>query len=114
VLQKGRCQVPVVGLLFILACYWGRLACVRTHDAEAEATDTEQGGAPGRREGEQYALTARKTRDMAVYLAIGWLFLVYTILCRTTFRSFACQDIGGFHQCRLCSLISFRSCLESR
>jgi hypothetical protein len=29
------------------------------------------------------------------------LFLVYTILCRTTFRSFACQDIDegeSFHQ----------------
>jgi hypothetical protein len=28
-----------------------------------------------------------------VWLAIGWMFLVFTILCRTTFRSFACQDI---------------------
>ena len=28
-----------------------------------------------------------------MWVSIGWLFLVYTILCRTTFRSFACQDI---------------------
>jgi hypothetical protein len=59
--------------------------------------DAEQGETPLEIQEEQYALVLRKTRDQVVWLSIGWFFLVYTILCRTTFRSFACQDIdeGG-------------------
>eukprot|EP01051_Picozoa_sp_SAG22_P011799 SAG22_NODE_1168_length_5271_cov_13.249613_1_plen_280_part_00 len=50
---------------------------------------------------EQHALAARLTRDWAAWLAIGWLFLVYTILCRTTFQSFACHELDSgesFHR----------------
>jgi hypothetical protein len=68
---------------------------------DAAEKDTEQGQASGSDDDEQYALTTSKLRDWAVWLAIGWLFLVYTILCRTTFRSFACQEIDAgesFHQ----------------
>jgi hypothetical protein len=38
-------------------------------------------------------------------------FLVYTILCRTTFRSFACQDLDegeSFHQVHLGPLESWK------
>jgi hypothetical protein len=37
-------------------------------------------------------------RFVQVWLAIGWMFLVFTILCRTTFNSFACQDIDDGEQ----------------
>jgi hypothetical protein len=63
--------------------------------------DAEQGATQLENQGEQYALILRKTRDQVVWLSIGWFFLVYTILCRTTFRSFACQEIDqgeSFHQ----------------
>ena len=81
---------------------------------DAAEKDTEQGQTPGSDDDEQYALATSKMRDWAVWIAIGWLFLVYTILCRTTFRSFACQDIDegeSFHQvsrstrCRICRSI---------
>jgi hypothetical protein len=116
---------PALGLLFIYLGYRGRLLCVRrsvakSADADNADAETGQDTASGTNN-EQYALVARRARDMAVnmcicdihscellcsirdksmlfvqvWLAIGWLFLVFTILCRTTFRSFACQDIGG-------------------
>ena len=97
-------SVPVIGLLLIFMCYCGRLWWARRSMAnatDAVEKDTEQGQASGSDEDEQYALTTSKMRDWAVWLAIGWLFLVYTILCRTTFRSFACQEIDAgesYHQ----------------
>ena len=97
-------SVPAIGLLLILLCHRGRLWLVRRSIAnatDAAEKDTEQGQAPGSDDDEQYALATSKMRDWAVWLAIGWLFLVYTILCRTTFRSFACQDLDAgesFHQ----------------
>ena len=89
-------SVPVIGLLLILLCHCGRLWWARRSMAnatDAAEKDTEQGQASGSDDDEQYALTTSKLRNWAVWLAIGWLFLVYTILCRTTFRSFACQEI---------------------
>jgi len=68
---------------------------------DATEKDTEQGQTSGSDDGERYALATSKICDWAIWLAIGWLFLVYTILCRTTFRSFACQEIDAgesFHQ----------------
>ena len=91
-------SVPAMGLLLIFMCYHGRLWWVRRSIANAtntaDETDTEQGQKQdGSDDDNLYALATSKLRDWAVWLAIGWLFLVYTILCRTTFRSFACQDI---------------------
>jgi hypothetical protein len=63
--------------------------------------DTEQGQKPDSDNHERYSLATNAMRDWTVWLAIGWLFLVYTILCRTTFRSFACQEIDegeSFHE----------------
>ena len=40
--------------------------------------DAEKGGEPLDRDAEEVALAVRKSRDTMVYLAIGWLFLVYT------------------------------------
>jgi hypothetical protein len=68
---------------------------------DATEKDTEQGQTSRSDNDEQYALATSKMWDWAVWLSIGWMFLVYTILCRTTFRSFACQKIDegeSFHQ----------------
>ena len=85
---------PVIGLSIIFVCYRVRLWRLRSiiNDDEAEPRSASNG---------QYASSACRSRDLAVWCAIGWLFLVYTILCRTTFRSFACQDIDegeSFHR----------------
>ena len=58
-----------------------------TTDEDAEK------GQQSNTDADKFALVDREARDRAVWIAIGWLFLVYTILCRTTFRSFACQTI---------------------
>jgi hypothetical protein len=102
-------SVPVVGLLSILLCHRGRLWYIRRSMVTATdivEKDTEQGQTPGSDDDEQHALVASKLWDWAVWRAIGWLFLVYTILCRTTFRSFACQEIDegeSFHQVGRCT-----------
>ena len=91
--------VPAMGLVFLYVCYRARLSYLSHKMPDASDEDAEQGISGVDDEG--YALAARETRDRAVWLAIGWLFLVYTILCRTTFRSFACQTIDegeSFHQ----------------
>jgi hypothetical protein len=95
--------VPAVGLLLIYLCYRGWLSFILWKNAKATQTsknDTEQGyqSDPG---AEKYKLVAREARNRALWLAIGRHFLVYTILCRTTFRSLACQTIDqgeSFHQ----------------
>ena len=61
---------PAVGLLFIYLGYRGRLSCVRRSMAkstDADETDAEkaQDTSTGTKDG-QYALAARRTRDLAV------------------------------------------------
>ena len=86
--------VPALGLLVIYISYRFRLRYVRrSMETNLNEKDAEQGETRLENQEEQYALALRKTRDQMVWLSIGWFFLVYTILCRTTFRSFACQDI---------------------
>ena len=73
--------VPVLGILVV---YFGYRCCLwRTHQsistaATDEAKDAEKRGEPLDRDGEVLALADRRSRDTVVYLAIGWLFLVYT------------------------------------
>ena len=110
--------IPCVGLVLIIAFYCVRLWQIRQSAAVAEEiTDTETG--PLQKQGKTLEDTdvaaVRSNRDLCVWLAIGWLFMVrqfvcavivvlvlrsrpactqvYTILCRTTFQSFACKDI---------------------
>ena len=88
--------IPSVGLLLIIAFYHIRLWKIRLSAVVSEGgTDTEQG--PLQKQGDSLEDTdvaaVRSNRDLCVWLAIGWLFMVYTILCRTTFQSFACMDI---------------------
>jgi hypothetical protein len=45
--------------------------------------DAEKGGKPLHIDVQEAALAARKSRDVVVYLTIGWLFLVYTCVSRT-------------------------------
>ena len=61
---------PVVGVLFIYLGYRGRLLCVRrsmANSTDADETDAEkaQDTSAGTNDG-QYALAARRTRDLAV------------------------------------------------
>jgi hypothetical protein len=88
--------VPAVGLLLNYLYYRGWLSFIIQKISKTEGateTDAEQAHHKPEKRNEMYALVAREARDRAVWLAIGWLFLVYTILCRTTFSSFACQEI---------------------
>ena len=110
--------IPAVGLILIIAFYCVRLWHIRQSAVVAEEiTDTEQGPLqkPGDGMEDTDAAAVRSNRDLCVWLAIGWLFMVkefvcsvivvllltfrpactqvYTILCRTTFQSFACKDI---------------------
>ena len=97
-------SAPLVGLLFIFVCYRGRLWFIRCSSSTSTTTMKKDAGNDQQAyddDDERYKAVGRKTRDLAVWLAIGWLFLVYTILCRTTFRSFACQEIGETHLCQL-------------
>jgi hypothetical protein len=92
--------VPAVGLLLIYLCYRGWLSFINQKMAKAVgAAETDAELAQQPEKGDE--MEAREARDRAVWLAIGWLFLVYTILCRTTFSSFACQEIDdgeSFHR----------------
>ena len=110
--------IPAVGLILIIAFYCVRLWHIRQSAVVAEEiTDTEQGPLqkPGDGLEDTDAAAVRSNRDLCVWLAIGWLFMVrqfvcavivvllltsrpactqvYTILCRTTFQSFACKNI---------------------
>ena len=88
--------IPAVGLLLIYAFYRGRLwwlqrsitAVDGSPDAETGALQDSVGGFK-----EKTAMQARGIRDLAVWLAIGWLFMCYTILCRCTLM----QSIVQFH-----------------
>jgi hypothetical protein len=80
--------IPAVGLLLIYALFYrGRLwwlqrsitAADGSPDAETGALQDSVGGFK-----EKAAMQARGIRDLAVWLAIGWLFMCYTILCRCT------------------------------
>ena len=74
-------SVPVLGVLII---YFGYRCHVRRTNRSISTMaidnekDAEKGGEPRDRNGEEVALAVRKSRDTMVYLAIGWLFLVYT------------------------------------
>ena len=61
---------PALGLLLIYLGYRGRLLCVRrskTKPADPDQTDAEKGhDAPSGTNDEQYALAARRTRELAV------------------------------------------------
>ena len=110
--------IPAVGLVLIAVFYHVRLWQIRQSAVVVEEiTDTETG--PLQKQGKSLedtdAAAVRSNRDLCVWLAIGWLFMVrqfvcsvivvlllksrpactqvYTILCRTTFQSFACKDI---------------------
>ena len=90
--------VPAAGLFFIYLFYRARLWSTKAPEPAAKTDDDgEAGMSSGPAEPN---MAARRHRDLGVWIAIGWLFLVYTILCRTTFRSFACHDIEqeSYHQ----------------
>lgn len=91
--------IPAVGLGLIFVYYRIRQWYIRRPDvANRDENDAEKGRSGGAVE--KIDTEQRRLRDTTVWIAIGWLFLVYTILCRTTFRSFACHDIDmeSFHQ----------------
>ena len=70
---------PALGLLFIYLGYRGRLSCVR-RSADPDKTDTEKGhNAPSGTNDEQYALAARRTRDLTVHKRV--------LSCRLSTRS---------------------------
>jgi hypothetical protein len=71
--------IPTVGLVIIVAFYYIRLWQIRQSAVAAEEiTDTELG--PLQKQGENLedtdAAAARSNRDLCVWLAIGWLFMV--------------------------------------
>ena len=109
--------IPAVGLFLIVVFYYVRLWQIRQSAVVVDFLDTEMG--PLQKQDKSLedtdAVAVRSNRDLCVWLAIGWLFMVkefvcsvivvllltfrpactqvYTILCRTTFQSFACKDI---------------------
>jgi hypothetical protein len=109
--------IPAVGIVLIAVFYYVRLWQIRQSVVVVEFLDTEMG--PLQKQDKSLkdtdAAAVRSNRDICVWLAIGWLFMVrqfvcsvivvllltsrptctqvYTILCRTTFQSFACKDI---------------------
>jgi hypothetical protein len=119
---------PAVGLLLIFLFYRGWLWRIqRTAAAAGDSPDAETGSLQKHGDSMKYTdtMASHGARDLCVWLAIGWLFMVhkapnhitvikcscypiasttirlicsvhlqvYTILCRTTFQSFACTDI---------------------
>ena len=89
--------IPAVGLLLIYASYRGRLWWLqRSITAAGVSPDAETGALQGSVGGfeEDGAMQTRGIRDLAVWLAIGWLFMCYTILCRCTLM----QSIVQFHR----------------
>jgi hypothetical protein len=122
--------IPAVGLLLIFLLYRGWLWRIQTSAAAAGGSSDAETGAL-QKQGDSLedtdASASHGARDLCAWLAIGWLFMVnqapcqiririsgtriahahtvlvqvYTILCRTTFQSFACMDIDdgeSFHQ----------------
>ena len=74
-------SVPVLGVLIIYCgyrCHLRRTQQSISSMATDAKKDAEKGGEPLDMDGEEVALAVRKSRDTMVYLAIGWLFLVYT------------------------------------
>jgi hypothetical protein len=75
--------IPAVGVLLIFVLYRGWLwhiqrsatAAESIEDAETGALHTDKAG--GLEDAD--AMAARRTRDLCVWLAIGWLFLVRCI-----------------------------------
>jgi hypothetical protein len=89
--------VPAVGLLLLFAFYRARLWWTRRSSASTDA----ENGEPTDTAGEKDTTDMKRARDQAVWLATGWLYMVYVILCRTTFQSFACHDMDdgeSFHR----------------
>ena len=71
--------IPAVGLVLIIAFYHVRLWQIRQSAVVAEdSTDTETG--PLQTQGDSLkdtdAAAVRSNRDLCVWLAIGWLFMV--------------------------------------
>ena len=73
---------PALGLFFIYLGYRGRLSCVRrsmAKPADPDKTDAEKGhDAPSGTNDEQYALAARRTRDLTVRKR-SELSIIYTL-----------------------------------
>ena len=119
-----------LGLIFLIHKAW-LWRIQRSATAADGSNDAEQGSLQDQAVGHEDAdaMASRGARDFCIWLAIGWLFMVsqpssqirvitsnywwcprsqpavlpqvYTILCRTTFQSFACMDIDlleSFHQ----------------
>ena len=87
-------SIPAVGLLLLFVFYRARLWWIRRSSILAN-TDAERGehlDFPG----EKDAAATKGARDQAFWLATGWLYMVYVILCRTTFQSFAFHEIDEF------------------
>ena len=74
---------PALGLLFIYLGYRGRLLCVRqpiTKPTDPDKTDAEKGhDASSGTNDEQYALAARRTRDLTVHKRV--------LSCRSSTRN---------------------------
>ena len=75
--------IPCVGLVLIIAFYCARLWQIRQSAAVAkEITDTETG--PLQKQGgsleDTDAAATRSNRDLCVWLAIGWLFMVKRLI----------------------------------
>ena len=90
-------SVPVLGILII---YLGYRCHRRTYQSISAVTidtekDEEKGGDSLVRDAEEVALASRKSRDVVIYLAIGWLFLVYTCVC-PTYDRFSCAPVTNF------------------
>jgi hypothetical protein len=87
--------IPAVGLLLLFICYRARLWWIQRSSIQAstDIADAEKG--EHNTSGEKDAEATKGARDQAVWLAISWLYMLYVILCRTTFQSFACHDISS-------------------
>eukprot|EP01052_Picozoa_sp_SAG31_P021169 SAG31_NODE_1623_length_7720_cov_6.277785_1_plen_1725_part_10 len=91
--------IPAVGLILLFAFYRARVSWIQRSATQAADTDAEK-AEHGNAE-EKDAATKKQVRDQAFWLATGWLYMVYVILCRTTFQSFACHDLDdgeSFHR----------------
>ena len=72
--------IPAVGLVLIIAFYCGRLWTIRqaARAVTEETADTETGAL--QKQGDTLentdAAAERSNRDLCVWLAIGWLFMV--------------------------------------
>jgi hypothetical protein len=118
-------SISAVGLLLIFCFYRIWLWRIQKSAVTADDNqDTERGALQNRAEVENLedadVIVSRVAKNLCAWLAIGWFFMVtfrhpivwqcllltvdlqvYTILCRTTFQSFACTEIDdgeSFHQ----------------